>query len=530
MADHPDTSESVWSRLLLRAGGLSALSSGKIITLSLIGPLGLACVFGAMVLKSRTDRLNEAVFNGEAISSWLSQDIAGDLNPCDMALRAVAETMGRPDVAMRPDGARLLPPIRHPGAVCPGHLLVLNEAGDIVADGEAARSRPETLAAIGALAALRRAGDTGLRVSRPFRGPFDASWTIGLGRRLSRPEGGFAGEALVLLPLGHLRTLLDRPPLRYGTVVALMHADGMLLLTRPYGEDRIGRDLRDGSLFRATTGGVSGSFAASAPAGILPPAGNPPGGGDAPPAGGRWIYSFSRAGDLPLIVCVGLARSTLLRDWRSEVLAAGMVVAALSAGCAFLIFLLLQELRRRRAAEEAACLSEERYRLLAEHSSDAIVLHDGEGQRRYASPAFHRLIGRHRADLPDEALLASVHPDHRDRLAACRRNIRRMQGETAIEFLYGRADGHWVWLEARCRPVLDAQGRQRGLVSNLRDITRRKLAEDELARRVMTDSLTGLANRRCFDEALERHWSREAEAWMPIDRPAHARCGPFQSL
>jgi len=42
----------------------------------------------------------------------------------------------------------------------------------------------------------------------------------------------------------------------------------------------------------------------------------------------------------------------------------------------------------------------------------------------------------------------------------------------------------------------------------MRDVGDRKLLEDKLSAMAMTDGLTGLANRRAFDEALEREWRR----------------------
>ena len=42
----------------------------------------------------------------------------------------------------------------------------------------------------------------------------------------------------------------------------------------------------------------------------------------------------------------------------------------------------------------------------------------------------------------------------------------------------------------------------------LRDITTRKQLEEELAKLALQDALTGLANRRSFDQALEREWDR----------------------
>ncbi|WP_445500686.1 diguanylate cyclase [Microvirga sp. G4-2] len=45
-----------------------------------------------------------------------------------------------------------------------------------------------------------------------------------------------------------------------------------------------------------------------------------------------------------------------------------------------------------------------------------------------------------------------------------------------------------------------------------RELRRRTAAEDELARLATTDGLTGLPNRRAFDEAFEREWSQAARS------------------
>jgi diguanylate cyclase (GGDEF)-like protein len=52
------------------------------------------------------------------------------------------------------------------------------------------------------------------------------------------------------------------------------------------------------------------------------------------------------------------------------------------------------------------------------------------------------------------------------------------------------------------RPLRDPEGRSRGAVITFHDITALRAAEEELARRAVTDQLTGLPNRRAFDERL----------------------------
>jgi diguanylate cyclase (GGDEF)-like protein len=66
-------------------------------------------------------------------------------------------------------------------------------------------------------------------------------------------------------------------------------------------------------------------------------------------------------------------------------------------------------------------------------------------------------------------------------------------------------------------------GRPEEIVSIARDVTARKREEaaraaeaDELAHQAATDALTGLANRRRFDEALEQEWQRARREGKPL--------------
>ena len=72
-----------------------------------------------------------------------------------------------------------------------------------------------------------------------------------------------------------------------------------------------------------------------------------------------------------------------------------------------------------------------------------------------------------------------------------------------------RKDGSTVWMENRARLVLDpATGEPEGWVVTMRDIAERKLFEQKLSELALVDGLTGLSNRRAFNEALEREWKR----------------------
>ena len=66
-----------------------------------------------------------------------------------------------------------------------------------------------------------------------------------------------------------------------------------------------------------------------------------------------------------------------------------------------------------------------------------------------------------------------------------------------------------AWIEINPRLIRDAvTDAPLEAVLVMRDVTERKLLEEQLSAMAMTDGLTGLANRRAFDEALEREWRR----------------------
>ena len=69
------------------------------------------------------------------------------------------------------------------------------------------------------------------------------------------------------------------------------------------------------------------------------------------------------------------------------------------------------------------------------------------------------------------------------------------------------------------KPLLDAKGRAIGSVESFQEITKRKQAEEALeqSNRKLealsnTDGLTGIANRRCFDEVLAQEYARHARS------------------
>jgi diguanylate cyclase (GGDEF)-like protein/PAS domain S-box-containing protein len=181
----------------------------------------------------------------------------------------------------------------------------------------------------------------------------------------------------------------------------------------------------------------------------------------------------------------------------------------------YVVEVLINESRRLQADVQS---SERRFRLLAEASSDIIVLTDLEGKRYYVSPSVVEVLGWR----PEDLLGGSYRElAHRDDVPALRRLFEDCLAglaSRALEYRCRKPDGSYVWLEINPRLYHAADSSApAGFVNVARDVSWRKAREEELQRAfedakhlASTDPLTGVANRRHFDLVLEREWLRAA--------------------
>ncbi len=125
-------------------------------------------------------------------------------------------------------------------------------------------------------------------------------------------------------------------------------------------------------------------------------------------------------------------------------------------------------------AEAEREIAQERYRLMAEESSDIIVLYENR-HAVCASQALKRILSLEPQQLEAGHYLDVVHPDDRDEAGKLRGAPKPGEIWTAT-YRARHADGHYVWLEAATRGISDADGLSRE-VTVARDVTERKEQE-----------------------------------------------------
>ncbi len=116
------------------------------------------------------------------------------------------------------------------------------------------------------------------------------------------------------------------------------------------------------------------------------------------------------------------------------------------------------------------------------------------------------------ADLVAEGRFDQIGDHYRD-VSKFGLNDHGVAVETWVD-LHG--SGRRAFLAVDAGPIYDAAGAVVAVVETLRDITAQREAQDALATLAARDGLTGLANRRSFDEALDREARRSARAGTPL--------------
>lgn len=76
--------------------------------------------------------------------------------------------------------------------------------------------------------------------------------------------------------------------------------------------------------------------------------------------------------------------------------------------------------------------------------------------------------------------------------------------------------GRRRYLAVDASPIVDDEGKLIAVVETLRDMTDEKTAQIALEQLATRDGLTGLANRRCFDDTLQAEWTRALRQQQPL--------------
>ncbi|MFB8794401.1 MAG: response regulator [Microcoleus sp.] len=125
--------------------------------------------------------------------------------------------------------------------------------------------------------------------------------------------------------------------------------------------------------------------------------------------------------------------------------------------------------------------SEDRYRLMAENSTDMISRHNPEGVFVYVSPACHALLGYEPSELIGRLPKDYFHPEDLEDIAKAHTKVMALPITYTVSYRVRRQDGQYIWFETTSRTIRDkVSGEVQEIIGISRDISLRKQTEQEL--------------------------------------------------
>ncbi len=180
----------------------------------------------------------------------------------------------------------------------------------------------------------------------------------------------------------------------------------------------------------------------------------------------------------------------------------------------------VRDITAERNAELRIKASEARYRHLVEQIPAVVYIEtlSDVSTTDYVSPFVEELLGD-----PPDAFLADhslwrqrTHPDDRLRVQHLSDQADASGEPYVAEYRMVTRDGRVVWVHDVAAPVLDDAGNLVSWQGVVRDITSRKVVEDELRTLAHRDTLTGLPNRAFLDETLARVLTTSAPGTVAV--------------
>jgi diguanylate cyclase (GGDEF)-like protein len=306
-------------------------SANRLIAALLLVIVCFCAVCAKFLVDARNSAWQSARETTASLVAAIDLDILLNIESFDLALQAVAENLRHPEIdRLSPDLRQLVLFDRSTTARHLDAMLVLDATGHVRFDSRTVDPQPVSRADRDYFQFHEMNDTTGLHISPPVVARSTGQTVVSLSRRLSRPDGAFAGVVLGGLRLSYFGELFKTVSLGPNDTMTLSSTDGTVLMHRPYQEELIGRDLKGAELYKHLARERAGSFETNAVT-----------------DGIQRLVVYSRVGDFPLVISVGRSTADIFADWRRYAFAIGLLVAALWLMTLYLII----ELRRRGQAE-----------------------------------------------------------------------------------------------------------------------------------------------------------------------------------
>ena len=306
---------------------------------SCLAVLAIVAIVSFLLARERDSVELSAIRSSNNIVQLIESDILRNAELYDQSLQGLIWAVGRKELPEIPGPLRQRLLFNEAFVDRKrGDVLWLDKQGNVVGDSTSNVPRQANFGDTGVFKAHQRDASLGLLVGPPFKARLGGlDWCISFSRRISGPDGEFAGLAAGALRLSYFSELFQRLDIGDDSSINLFNTDGQLLARQPSRpqDPLIGTNYAERLNFKRILSEQSGNFTARS-------------GSDGNPR----MYTFARVAQLPLIVLVVHSADEVFQSWRRTAILVSVATGVLCVGILWLTLLLGRELRRRQEAEQ----------------------------------------------------------------------------------------------------------------------------------------------------------------------------------
>jgi diguanylate cyclase (GGDEF)-like protein/PAS domain S-box-containing protein len=171
--------------------------------------------------------------------------------------------------------------------------------------------------------------------------------------------------------------------------------------------------------------------------------------------------------------------------------------------------LVVRDISQRRVHQEAARLAGEEFAMAFVHAPIGMALVSLDGRWQRVNPALCASMGYSESELLSMSFQDVTHPDDLEiDMELLRETLAGQRPGYNLRKRYFRADGRLIWAQLSVSLVHDDEGQPLHFISQIQDVTELRVMEERLRELADRDYLTGLLNRRRFEEELRRQLDR----------------------
>ena len=337
------------------------------------------------------------------------------------------------------------------------------------------------------------ARDSGkLFISKPVQAPASGKWSIQMSRRISKPDGSFAGVVVVTVDPGYFSTFYRQADLGAWGLVGLVGLDGVSRARQTGAVASFGENMSKSTVLAKQKAQANGNYVSSGRVdGVV-----------------RYL-SYRTLVGFPLVITVGMAQEEVLRDSLQKRNYNYLVVSVFTLVIIAFGTLLVVVLTRQ--ARSVVALKERESQFRATFNQAAIgISHTAlDGRFLQVNQKLCDMLGYTREEMLTMRWQQITHPaDLVSSEAFGNAQLTNDATQTGLEKRYLHKDGSPVWISLSTALVRDASGQPDYFVKLIEAIAERRQMQQNLLHLAHYDALTSLPNRELFYDRLEHALSQ----------------------